>query len=108
MLDSFVNDIRYAIRTLLSHPGLTCTALLALAMGIGANTTIFSFVNSILLRPLPVENADRLVFLWQTNRQKGTTPLQSSYPDFVDFRAENTVFEDIAAIVPTQFNLTGF
>jgi putative ABC transport system permease protein len=108
MLDSFVNDIRYAIRTLLNHPGLTCAALLALAMGIGANTTIFSFVNSILLRPLPVENADRLVFVWQTNRQKGTTRLQPSYPDFVDFRAENTVFEDIAAIVPTQFNLTGF
>src|SRR5205807_2245824 len=70
-LERLAQDLRYGIRTLLANPGFTLVAILTLALGIGANTTIFNFVNSILLRPLPLKDSDRLVEIWESNLQRG-------------------------------------
>ena len=70
-MQTFFQDLRYGIRLLLKNPGFTVIAIFTLALGIGANTAIFSVVNSLLLRPLPYKNADRLVWIWGTNPKNG-------------------------------------
>jgi putative ABC transport system permease protein len=104
-MESLWQDMRYGIRMLLKKPGFTAVAVVALALGIGANTAIFSVVNAVLLRPLPFEEPDRLVMVW------GTTPRipkeTASLPDFVDWRDQNQVFEGLTAIQFTNVNLTG-
>ena len=92
-------DIRYGIRQLLKHPGFTIVAVLTLALGIGANTAIFSVVNALLLKPLPFPGSQQLVALGSTNsREKGgANDLGSlSYPDFFDFRDQNRSLESAA------------
>ncbi len=101
-----LNDIRYAIRTLLRSPGFTGIALLTLALGIGANTALFSVAETILLHPLPFRNADQLVLLSTTRPQQGDAALPFSLPDFRDVEARNHVFDQIAAWALRQFNLT--
>jgi putative ABC transport system permease protein len=88
-----VNDIRYALRTLAASPGFTIAAVLTLALGIGANTAIFTAVYGVLLKPLPYERPDRLVRL---NEGRPGFELNVSYPNFVDWRERNRVFERIA------------
>ena len=80
-MGTLIQDIRYGIRMLLKNPGMTLVAALTLALGIGANTTIFSAVNGLMLRPLPVANAERLV-VFGGQQQGGDTFVQFSYPDF--------------------------
>ena len=104
-MDTLLQDIRYGIRTLIKNPGFTGVAVLALALGIGANTAIFSVVNSVLLRPLPFEQSDRLVMVWEKRLQLGRIRNPVSPPDFSDWRAQNQVFEDMAAYVGQGFNL---
>lgn len=105
LLEDLWQDARYAVRSLRKHPGFTVIAVLTLALGIGANTAIFSVINAVLLRPLPYENPDRLVVLLETVSNR---PIGVSYPNFVDWRSQNTVFENIAAVRPREsFNLTG-
>ena len=88
-------DIRYAARMLRKSPGFTAVAVLSLALGIGANTSIFSFINAVLLRPLPIDKPEQLVFVFSGSR---TSPYSvSSYPDYVDYRDKNQVFSDVAA-----------
>ena len=92
-LEDFLRDIRYAARQLRRSPGFAATAILTLAVGIGANVVVFGVLNALLLRPLPVAGADRLFEV--VNRAQGDD--NQSYPDFVDYRARNTAFADILA-----------
>jgi putative ABC transport system permease protein len=101
-----LNDIRYAIRTLLRSPGFTGIALLTLALGIGANTALFSVAETVLLHPLPFRNADQLVLLSTTRPQQGDAALPFSLPDFRDVEARNHVFDQMVAWALRQFNLT--
>ena len=96
-METLLKDIRYGIRNLLKHPTFAATALITLAIGIGANTTIFSFVNGILLRPLPYPASERLVVINETALKRGIASMSISFPNFLDWRAQNHVFEDIAA-----------
>ena len=107
-METLLRDIRYGIRSLLKRPGFTAVALIALALGIGANTAIFSLVNAVLLRPLPFADPDRLVWVWGNIRTGGTRASVSPL-DFLDYRKQNTTFEQFAAsiVVPVPLNLTG-
>lgn len=105
-----LNDIRYGLRQLWKHPAFTIVAVLTLALGIGANTAIFSVVNAVLLKPLPFPAPDELIAVGMTDtRQKGTqTDLNSlSYPDFFDYRDQNRTLANIAVYKERSFALTG-
>ena len=105
-MNSLFGDIRYAVRNLLKRPGFTAIAVVTLALGIGANTAIFSVVNGLLLRPLPFNEPDKLVQVWEANLRRGRNTIQASYPNFADWRDQNQVFEQIAAYSDRTFNLT--
>lgn len=92
---TMLKDIRYGIRSLARHPGFAAIALITLALGIGANTAIFSVVNAVLLRPLPFNDPERIVWLWDTQPQLATAP--ASLPDFLDWKEQNRSFEHLAA-----------
>jgi putative ABC transport system permease protein len=104
-METLLKDIRYGVRTLLKTPGFTAAAVIALALGIGANTAIFSVVNAVLLRPLPFQQSDQLVMVWEKRAQLGRERNVVSPPDFNDWRAQNQVFEDMAAFSGQGFNL---
>src|SRR5437016_8867116 len=98
-------DLRYGARMLLKSPSVSIVVILALALGIGANTAIFSVINSVLLRPLPYDQADRLLFL--NERSKVMDEMSISYPNFTDWRNQNHVFEKIGVYNRGSYNLTG-
>jgi putative ABC transport system permease protein len=102
-METFWQDLRYGFRMLLKSPGFTLIAMLALGLGIGANSAIFSVFNGILWRPLPVKDSQQLVILASKPRAIDF-PLQLSYPDFKDYRELKTVFSDLAAYVPNPVN----
>jgi predicted permease len=102
-VETFWKDLRYAFRMLLKSPGFTSVAVLALALGIGANTAIFSVFNGVLWRPLPVKDPQQLVVL--ASKTPGFDfPLNLSYPDFQDYRQLKTVFSDLIAYTPNPVN----
>ncbi|HEY9402426.1 MAG TPA: ABC transporter permease [Pyrinomonadaceae bacterium] len=109
LLTTLWQDISYGVRQLHKNSGFTAVAVLTLALGIGANTAIFSIINSILLRPLPFKDPDRLVLVWQTNPNvMDTAP--TSYANMMDWKEQNRVFEDMAAWASyptTKFSLIG-
>jgi predicted permease len=99
------SDVRYGVRMLLRSPGFTLVAILTLALGIGANSALFSLVNGILLSPLRFPQADRLVALYQHKPQFEYGSI--SYPNFLDWQRDNRAFQSLAAFRPTDFSLTG-
>jgi len=104
-LDSLLQDLRYGARMLRKNPGFTAIAVLTLALGIGANTAIFSIVYGVLLAPLPYHDASRLVVLNETTPRVGTVSV--SYPNFIDWRAQSRSFSQMAYIEEMSFNLAG-
>jgi putative ABC transport system permease protein len=104
---TLLQDLRYGLRMLGKNPGFTAVAVLTLALGIGANTAIFSVVNAVLLRPLPYKDPNRLVFVWQTYRPRGVTWTAVAPANFLDWREQNRVFEDMAAVAISGVYLTG-
>ncbi|HSO75929.1 MAG TPA: ABC transporter permease, partial [Blastocatellia bacterium] len=104
-MESLRHDLAYGFRRLVKNPGFTIVALIALALGTGANTAIFSAVNGVLIKPLPYHEPDQLVMVW-TNNTKGNRPQDAmSAPDLLDYR-ENSVFDGIACLSFDDFNLT--
>ncbi len=83
-MEILLRDMRYGIRMLSKRPGFTAIAIIALALGIGANTAVFSVVNTVLLRPLPFADPDRLVNIWTSRTERGINKMVASYPDFAD------------------------
>src|SRR5437764_3940849 len=100
-----MNDLRFAFRMLLKNPGFAAVAVLTLALGIGANTAIFSVVNAVLLRPLPYPQSERLV--WLSERGPNFPTMSISYPNFSDWRAQQGVFTHIGVYNWGSYNLTG-
>ena len=91
-----MNDLKFAVRQLLKNPGFTAVAVLTLALGIGANTAIFSIINGVLLKPLPYPEPDRLVTLWERSPLRGIEQERVSGPNYLDWRAQNTVLADLS------------
>ena len=102
-----MRDIRYGIRSLLKRPGATAVALVTLALGIGVNTAIFSAVDSVLLRPLPLKDPERLVSIWEQTLQLGIQQNEVAPANFFDLRDQSQVFEGIGAYGPQDLNLIG-
>ena len=100
-----MNNLRFALRQLRKSPGFTLVAVLTLALGIGANTAIFSVIYAVLLRPLPYPDADRIMILTETGRTIPQIPI--SFPDYLDWKRDNTVFENIAVSRRESYNLSG-
>lgn len=105
LLEEFLWDVRYGMRMLAKQPGFTCVAVLTLALGIGANTAIFSVVNSVLLRELPFKNPDQLMWVWSNRSDRDKAPF--ALPDFLDYRDQNQTLEDIAAFSNIGLSLPG-
>ncbi len=106
-MKSLIQDLRYGVRTLRKSPGFTLMAVLTLAFGIGANTAIFSAVNAVLLRSLPLPNAERLVWLDGVNPPQGITESSVSAPDVADWQNQNQVFDGLSAFVTGGAILSG-
>jgi predicted permease len=106
-MNNLWQDLRYGVRMLIKKPGFTLIAVITLALGIGANTAIFSVVNAVLLRPLQYSDPDRLVQVWQNFPQSGANQVTVSAPEFLDYKDQNRVFERMAAFRPQGYILTG-
>src|SRR5262245_8514153 len=106
LFETLAQDIRYGIRVLLKHKGFTTVAVLTLALGIGANTAIFSVVNELLLRPLPYRDAERVVMLWEVSPE-GRHQNSTSRANFRSWREQSTSFQFMAAFADQRLNLTG-
>jgi putative ABC transport system permease protein len=107
MLETFWQDIRFGLRMLRKNPGFTLIAVLTLALGIGANTAMFSAVDAVLIRPLPYLDAHRLVMIWDNTGRPDSAKFFSTPPEWNEWRRQNTVFTDIAATQPGQMTLSG-
>ncbi|MDQ3817763.1 MAG: ABC transporter permease [Acidobacteriota bacterium] len=104
---NLLQDVRYGLRMLLNRPGFTVIAVITLALGIGANTAIFSLVNSLLLRPLPYKEPDRIVMVWESNRPRSFHQNVISLANFLDWQDQSKSFEQMAGFFDVPFNLTG-
>src|SRR5688572_13146639 len=104
-MTNFSQDVRFAVRMLLKSRGFALIAVLTLALGIGANTALFSVVNAVLLHPLPFPNPDELYALYTktSNFEQGSI----SYPNFLDWQQQNRTFSSIAAFRTDNYNMTG-
>ena len=104
MMATLWYDIRHGFRVLVNNPGFTAVAVLALALGVGANSAIFSAINSVLLRPLPFKEPDRLVWVWETQPHLDKAPFTPA--DFLDYRAQNRSFESVTTYFTQSLTLT--
>ncbi len=103
-LDTLAHDLQFSLRTMTRNPGFTCVAVLTIALGIGANSAMFSVVQGVILAPLPFPEPDRLVFLWQN--RPGVPQLEASYPNFEDWQHTSRSFDSMSAIAFHNFDLT--
>ncbi|MDQ3546470.1 MAG: ABC transporter permease [Verrucomicrobiota bacterium] len=106
-VESFMMDVRYGMRSLLKKPGFTLTAVIALALGIGANTAIFSVINGVLLRSLSYANPDSIVMVWERDATERNARNVVSPANYLDWQRQSTSFEHMAATVEQRVNLTG-
>ena len=106
-MEFITKDIRYAVRGLVKRPGFTVIALITLALGIGANTAIFSVVNAVLLKPLPFGNPEQLVIVWEDAAFAGFPQNTPAPANYVDWKNQNQSFSDMAATAEGSFNITG-
>jgi putative ABC transport system permease protein len=106
-MQTFLSDLRYGFRLMLKSPGFACIAILALGLGIGANTAIFSLVDRVLIRPLPYADPDRLVMVWEDASYISFPRNTPAVANFVDWKQQNEVFTDMAAMRDSRFSLTG-
>ena len=106
-MESILQDLRYTFRTLLKNPIFAAITIFTLALGIGANTAIFSVIDAVLLRPLPYKDADKLVIVWEHNRTSNRNWNTVSPANFADWSEQNSVFSDMAAFTDQTANLTG-
>jgi putative ABC transport system permease protein len=107
-MENALKDVRYSLRMLRKNPAFTIAAILTLALGIGANTAIFSIVDAVLLNPFPYRDHTKLVMIRQSLPKIGVQEqMRASGPEFIDFRDQNSVFEQVAALEPVSRNLTG-
>jgi hypothetical protein len=95
-METLLQDIRFGVRRLLKSPGFTAVAVLSLALGIGANTAVFSVINAALIKSLPYPDPGRIVLVWGEDKAAGSSRGQVSATDVADYRARNHVFEEIA------------
>jgi putative ABC transport system permease protein len=106
-MQTLIQDLRFGARMLLKEPGFTLIAVITLALGVGANTTIFSVVNAVLLRPLPYQNPEQLALIWGKLPAHVSGNVGASAPEFADYRDQNLVFSSVAAYTSSSFNLSG-
>src|SRR5205807_2135471 len=104
-MNTLLQDLRYGLRTLLKNKSFTAIAVLALALGVGANTAIFSLVNGVLLRPLPFPNAERIVYFEGKNPTQGITESNISLPDYMDWSQQTDLFANTAVFYTANSNL---
>ncbi len=107
MIAGLWSDLRHALRQLLKQPGFATVAIATLALGIGANTAIFSVVNGVLLRPLPVDSPDRIVMVWESNLERGWPRFSASPANYMDWVEQNDVFDHVGAYAGASVTLTG-
>lgn len=105
IMDTLIKDIHYAMRSLLKRPGFSATAVITLALGIAANTAIFSVINSVLLRPLNFSEPERLLVITELNPQQSPEPFELSYPNFLELQQQNRSFEGFAGITFSSYIL---
>src|SRR5262249_52371844 len=101
-----LQDVRFAFRTLLTRPSFTAVAVLTLAIGIGANVAIFSLVSGVLLKPLPLEDPDRLVVIWDTHPSLPVPFMVASPPRVIDWRQAKDVFTEVGGFAESKLTLT--
>src|SRR5687768_18560202 len=104
---NILQDVRYAVRTMVQNPGFTFVIILTLALGIGATTAIFSVVNGVILRPLPYPEPERLVQIWFENKPQNIENAFVSLPDFKDLQERTQTLESIALWEVVGYNLWG-
>src|SRR5580700_5606842 len=106
-MGNFWQDLRYGWRMLRRSPGFTAVAILTLAIGIGVNAAMFSVINTVLLRPLPFPDSQRIVLVWDTDPNRDVDRGIASPAEFLDWRDQNHVFEELSAWRTWYYNLTG-
>src|SRR5215467_1551764 len=104
-METSLQDLRYGVRQLLHSPGFTAIAITTLALGIGANAAIFSFVNAVLLKPLPYPHPEQIVSVWEKNPGGGSNPISTL--NFVDWERQNRCFQFLSAVARDTVTLTG-
>ena len=106
-MQKIIQDMRFALRLLVKQPSFTVTAIITLALGIGANTVIFSFVDSLFLHPFAFPDQERIVTIWESKTKQNNQEVDIALANFVDWRSQNKSFQHIAAFTTDNFNLSG-